>query len=303
MEKENEIDAGDDIEGTPAPETENRVEPTMPPASSPQGPSQAPPQGPPQGQYPPPPPPYPPYRRQSTISNKPRVVGALLAIVAVLGLITAAMGFVGFAVMDDFSDWAPGDGDEFATIMGQATYPNGDGIEGVMISVEGMSSVTFTDVDGYYILYNVPTGDRVFTASKENLTTLELRVTIYEDFNFRGTRWDGEERYGQYVDFVMHEGTGVEKIGKFDPTDEFFHMGSAWLLTCTAIILVASLLALMGAIHAFRRRSLMMVIVGAVAGIFTIGFLIGSVLAFVALFVLLLGMDEFRGAKKDESPA
>ena len=35
------------------------------------------------------------------------------------------------------------------------------------------------------------------------------------------------------------------------------------------------------------------------AGIFTIGMIVGSVLAFIALFILLLPLDEFRGPSEE----
>jgi hypothetical protein len=229
-------------------------------------------------------------------------VGALLTIVAVLGLIMATFGIIGYAVMDDVEDWFPSDGESHATITGQATYPNGDGIEGVLIHVQGESRMTTTDDDGYYILYNVPSGDQVFVASKENFTTLELKVTVNDYMSSHGPRFDGDRAWDWDIDFVMQEGTGVETIGSWDETDMMFEKGSVWLLVCTVVVLVASLLALLGALNAFKRRNLMIVIVGAVAGIFSFGFFIGSVLAFVALFILLLGMDEFRSSG-DAEPA
>ncbi|NIP35188.1 MAG: hypothetical protein GWN18_09575, partial [Thermoplasmata archaeon] len=59
-------------------------------------------------------------------------------------------------------------------------------------------------------------------------------------------------------------------------------------------------LALLGAWFAFKRTNLPFVVVGAIAGIFTFGMFIGSVLAFIALFILLLSLDEFKTGRNGE---
>ncbi|MCK4971630.1 MAG: hypothetical protein KAS77_13935, partial [Thermoplasmata archaeon] len=57
------------------------------------------------------------------------------------------------------------------------------------------------------------------------------------------------------------------------------------------------------AFYAFKRRNLMIVVIGCVAGIFTFGFGIGTVLAFIALFILLLAIDEFKEDKTADGEA
>ena len=235
------------------------------------------------------PPPIPP-RHKSRLSNKPKVVGALLAIVAVLGLVMAALFGVGGVFFNNFEDWMPNEHGDPGTIMGQVTYLNGTGIPGATVSVVGKPISTVTDADGYYLLYNVPTGKQKIQVTAEGFTTVVQKVTISE-FVF-GPEWQTGTDYKRDLDFALNPGTGSVEIGSW--VDDDMEGFTTMMAVCAAIIVVASLLALLGSFYAFKRTNVQFVVVGAVAGIFTLGFGLGSVLAFIALFILLLGMDEFR---------
>lgn len=257
--------------------------------------------GPPQGYYPPPPVYYPPpppstMRRKPATSNKPTVVGALLIIVGVLGIAMVIMGFAAAAFFGGFSEWFPGEEGSVITVSGQVTSLNGSAIEGASVSVVGQSVGAVTDADGNYILYSVPIGDQTIRVAKDGYVTVNHRMTLVADpFNFDSSSSHDE----QNLDLVLSQGTGEVTTGNwFD--EDIFNFGGI-LVTCLAIILVASILALLGAIFAFKREKLMFVVIGCVAGIFTLGFGIGTVLAFIALFVLLLSIDEFNGRKAGES--
>jgi hypothetical protein len=246
---------------------------------------------PPQGYY------YPPPRRKKERSSKPQVVGALLAVVAVLGLVGAGMGLMGWTFFGNIDEISGTDGSGQATVQGQATFLNGTGVQGVQILIIGEAMSTVTDEDGYYILYNVPTGDHKIQASKDGYFTIIRKVTVTDD-SFFGPDWETPNSFETKARFTMSPGTGTVETGRWATQD--LDIFRNFILVCAAIGLVASLITAMGAYFAVKRTNLSLVVVGAVAGIFTFGFFIGSVLAFVALFILLLSLDEFRTPKAAE---
>ena len=239
---------------------------------------------------------YPPPRHKSRLSNKPKVVGTLLAVVAILGLVTAALFGIGGAFFTNFEEWMPNEHGDPGTIMGQITHPNGTGIPGATVSVVGKPISTVTDADGYYLLYNVPTGDQRIQVSAEGYTTVVQKITVSEIYF--GPEWQSGHDQNRDLDIALNTGTGSVEIGSWN--DDDMTGFTTMFAVCTVLIVVASLLALMGAFYAFKRTNVQFVVVGAVAGIFTIGLGLGSVLAFIALFILLLGMDEFRNGDTDE---
>jgi hypothetical protein len=255
---------------------------------------QAPPPGyypmPPPVYYPPPPPPQRPRRK----SSKPSVVGALLIIVGILGLATAASGLFGYAFFSTSSEWFPGEEGDVMTVWGEVETLNGTPIDGASVTIVGTDVATVTDGDGNYILYNVPVGDQTMKIAKEGYTTINYRTTVIGDpFGFDESNQDKHES------FVLAPGTGEVTTGNWFNEDIFDLAGI--LLVCMVIVAITSVISLVAAIYAFKRRSLMIVVIGCIAGIFTIGFGVGTVLAFIALFVLLLALDEFKD--KDENGA
>ncbi len=272
-----------------------------PPQGYPPQPQMPPPgyQAPPPGYYPPPVYYPPPPRPKKRPSNKPNVVGSLLVVVAVLGLVMAGMSAVGAAFFGEMTDWFPGEEGDTITIDGRVTSLNGTGLDSALVIVVDEGISTMTDGEGYYRLYNVPIGDQTISASKEGFTTINRKVTVMADIFSSGAPDQPGEPWVQHVDFSLSEGTGEIDTGRWTDGD-MFDFTALWI-TCTVILVVASMLALLGAVFAFKRTGMMWVLIGCVAGIFTIGFGIGTVLAFIALFILLLSLDEFRsGGKKDE---
>jgi hypothetical protein len=253
-------------------------------------------QPPPPGYYPPPayypPPPRPKKERPS---NKPAVVGSLLVIVAVLGLITASFGFIGISFFNNADGWFSGEDGAVTTVSGVVESLNGTPLEGARISVQGESFTAIADEDGTYILYGVPMGDQTLIVEKEGFTTINHRVTLFGDpFGFEQSGTPEQD-----IDFVMSPGTGEVTTGNW--IDEDFMNFAAFLYVCMAVVLICSVLALVGGWFAFKRTNLPFVVIGAIAGIFTFGLFIGSVLAFIALFVLLLSIDEFKGGNDHEA--
>lgn len=182
------------------------------------------------------------------------------------------------------------------TVWGGVEALNGTPIEGASVSIAGTSVATTTDDEGNYILYNVPVGDQTVRVAKEGFTTINYRLTVIgEPFDFD----NNDPRL--FENFVLAPGTGEVTTGNWF-NEDIFQLGNV-LLVCMVIVTVASVIALYSAFYAFKRRNLTIVVIGCVAGIFTIGLGIGTVLAFIALFILLLSIDEFKEDKKTSDEA
>jgi len=64
------------------------------------------------------------------------------------------------------------------------------------------------------------------------------------------------------------------------------------MVVCGVMIIIFAIVALVGAIHAFKRKKYRMAIAGAILGIFTV---FGLIFSIIALFILFLSRDEFVG--------
>ena len=282
-----------------------------PPAAPQAPPAPAPPQAPqwppapvaPGYPMPPPPPPppqpwpgyyYQPPRQERTKliedSNKPTVVGALLALVAILGIIMWSLGLTGFSMFGDMMDDS---GDGLVTIRGVVEYTNGTGAPNASVLVLGTNVSTVTDAQGNFVLYNVPEGDQRVQVSKAGYVTLVRKISAQE-----GMMWDmgSGSMSGTRMEFTLAPGDGTAEVGSFGDDFDFGDVRS-FLLVCSAIGIVLSVLSLIGAFFAFKRTSFPMVIVGCLAGVFTVGFGAGTLFAFIALFVAMLASEEFKGKK------
>jgi len=246
--------------------------------------------------YYPPPPPAPHRAKIIEDSNKPTVVGALLILVGILGIVMWSAGLAGFSF---FGATVDDNGADSSSIHGFVEYTNGTGVAGANVTVIGTAIATVTDDEGNFVLYSVPHGDQRVQVAKPGYTTLVRKVSVSE-----GSSWDWgwssgttSGYTGPKLSFTLAPGTGTTEVGGWDGN---MGMGAlmAILAVCAAVGIVMSVLAIYGGLQALKRRSFGWVIVGCLAGIFTIGFGIGSVLAFVALFVTLLASEEFKAKAK-----
>ena len=256
------------------------------------------PQLPPQpwtGYYAQPPAPKPP--REPIVSNKPSLVGGLLVLVGVLGIIMWSMGIVGFSMFGDMMD---GNGGGPFEINGVVEYTNGTGVAGANVTVVGTSITTVTDNEGNFVLYNVPKGDQRIEVSKAGFVTLVRKVAVTGDM-MSGWTWTTSQgtHVGPELHFTLSPGTGRAEIGNFDSDWEFSDV-QAFVAVCAVVGIVLSILAIIGGLNAFKKTNFGMVMLGTLAGLFTVGFGIGSILAFVALFILLIASDEFKGKARSE---
>jgi len=238
---------------------------------------------------------YEPPRPARKKSSKPTVAGVLLIIAAILGLVAGvgavALGSVGFDMF-----WEDTEGD----IYGVVTYQNGTGIENVTVSIVGEDLSTQTDQDGYYAIYNIPSGDHKIKVEKEGYNTIIYETFISnDDFNMEDSE-NGKDHHDvkhedNEINFVMTAGyEELERSGDTPP----WGLIEGFLVFCGVLIIIFSIFALVGAVHAFRRKSWKLALLGSILGLFTI---LGSLFALIALLVVALSRDEFNGGSQNQN--
>jgi hypothetical protein len=194
-------------------------------------------------------------------------VAVLLGIVGVLGLVTAAMVAVSPA----------GEGldgllaDDEADVMGQVRDSEGYLVEGAVVSYSKGGISDTTGASGWYFLEGVDTGEVLLSMEAEGYKTVERTVNL--------------ERGKYNVDFLAEPGEGtvsVPGVARPDPGDAGER---TWVMALG--MAVASVFALVGAAGAYLHRWYPLVIVGCLLGILSWGWFVGSVIAVVALVIVL----------------
>jgi len=296
-------DEGTKVRVPPPPGTESgRQGPPMPPAPPvpPAPPGYYPPWG---GWYGPPPQAWGP-APQPRRSGKPKIVGILLIFSGVLSIIMG--GFFGAMMvnivpwMDDWNTNSSG----FGEINGQVIYMNSTPAAGVNVTVVDLSLAASTNETGHYRILNVATGWHDLKVEMPGYKTLVKSVYVYiTDTNMMGVNLNLSK-----ADFQLQPGSGEQRLGethtpgsKSVPMDEnaqgiLRSMG----VVCLVVGLVLGSLAILGGYFALRTEKLGIVALGALCGILSFGFAIGSGLSVIALILLLLSTDEFERAKKEK---
>lgn len=226
-------------------------------------------------------------------SSKPKIVGALLLIVGVLGLIFASMMFFGGWFVGNMGEGVAVFGmEDNADISGRVTLANGTPVENVTISIEGEPLTTQTDADGNYILYNVPTGNQKIRIEKEGYDTI-----IYKAFIEPGNNedWGRDKHHNNEYDFTLRPGNSIVEQGSYPP----FQWIAGMIYICAVIVIILSIIAIIGATYAFKRTHFTFVLIASIVGIFTFGFFIGSLLSIIAIFILILARNEFNGRENN----
>jgi hypothetical protein len=243
--------------------------------------------------------PEPPYRRVKS-SSKPTIAGILLLIAGILGIIFA--GFAGFigVLMGDMESFIKLTGsDDNTEISGEVIYESGIPVEDVNISILGTTIFTNTDENGKFSLENVPVGKQRIKVEKENYNTI-----IYKTFIFpTGEEWwagleSDEENRDNYYEFVLEPGDRELEKGSYPP----FEVLSSVAYVCAIVFAITSVFAIIGGYFALKRSNFSMAIIGAILGIFSLGFVIGSIFAIIAIVLLFLSKDEFTHYQRPKEP-
>lgn len=211
--------------------------------------------------------------------GKLQIAGILLVFVFIWCVVSAlviSMYEIHMLALTEFEDDGKGD------VAGFITDENGISLENVTVVIHGTEHFTRTNLDGYYSIEDVKEGDYEIEASLSGYGTVIKRVSI-------------DAHIPALVDFVLEEGgfekTASERYGS--NLSALRHLNYA-----TAIfILIYGSLALIGGILAFFQRYSWIAIVGAVsgtvAGVLSIGIIIGSVLSIIGLIIIIRNQDDF----------
>ena len=239
-------------------------------------------------------------------SNKPKIAGSLLVIAAVLGMLFSVLMIGSGFFIEDADDWMI-IGENKIDIEGKVLDSDQTVIEGVEVSIEGTDQSAITDSTGYYKINNIEAGYHEIRIDKEGYETITFESFL--PFFSIGFNDDNKKVYGagqleikdgKEFDFIMDEGTGAVTYGRDEDTTDKLLEGVHGTLTIIGIIvLICSIIALIGGISSIKRGNYSLAIVGGIAGIFSFGFLFGTILAVIALLLLILSSDSFKRDLKE----
>jgi hypothetical protein len=257
------------------------------------------------GWYAPPPQAYgpaPPSRR----SGKPKIVGILLIFSGVLSIIMG--GFFGAMMynivpwMNEWSNNSSGTGE----IDGIVIFMNSTPAAGVNVTVMDLGLMATTNETGDFRILDVANGWHDLKIEMPGYKTLVKGVYV-NIMNAAGTSMSGTSNEPTEADFQLQPGSGEQRLGEVHtPGSKTIPMDAtaqSILRSMGAVCLVAGIVmgsfAILGGYFALRTERLGMVALGSICGLLSFGFAIGSVLALIALILLLLSTDEFERAKKE----
>ena len=206
-----------------------------------------------------------------------------LQLAAVLLVVAAVLGILGAVAAWSAQDGIVGLGELLeeprADVMGVVKDADGDPVAGVTVTAvdEGMSSTT--GVDGYYFLEGVPTGRVELRAEAQGYVTVVRKVSL--------------ERGTYIVDMVTRVGSGLEEVPSRPAPEAGDTTRGAYVVVLAMV--VGAVAALAGAVGAWGHGYYTLALVGALLGIFTWGWWLGTALAVVAVLLVAPLRREFHG--------
>lgn len=236
-------------------------------------------------------PPIPPRRKKS---DKPKTAGGLLIAAGILGLILASFMIIGGVYMGSIENFDMEDGGQ-VDITGVILAADGTPIDNVTLCIEGTHITVTTNSAGHYQMLGVPTGYQQLILEKPGYNSIIRHVYIILDINS-----DTESFGNQLViyndselNFNMSVGNDTFTYGQ---EGEIFSMErmEIMVLVFGVIFMLCSIGAIIGGFYALKTEKYHIAMVGAVLGIFSLGFGIGTILSIAALIILLLSSGEFK---------
>jgi hypothetical protein len=235
---------------------------------------------------------YEPPRMQKPRSSKPTIAGVLLLIQAIMSVIAVV-----FLIGAGMFMGSPGDGfmffgaEDTGDITGEVTsFNDGLPIENATITVLGTDLSAMTNEKGEYLIYNVPVGNQRIQVEKEGFNTIILKTFVEPENMDMDMDPNEPDRPKNHEEFILTDGNDVIEKGSYPPWELIRNL----VLVCGVILVILTILVILGAYASFKRENFRLAIVGAVAGIITLG-----LFSFIALFILLLAKDEFKKPQKD----
>ncbi|HID73977.1 MAG TPA: carboxypeptidase regulatory-like domain-containing protein [Thermoplasmata archaeon] len=189
--------------------------------------------------------------------------------VFLLGIVQAALMLGGILE-------SPEGGGRVEVLLGNVVDESGHKIVGATVVMDGRESTT-TDVSGSFTFEQVSAGDHTFVVTAPGYGTTTFHTTV-----------SGSDRFitvtlGQQDTTVDERGA----LGSAESTAPWFAL----------LIAIASGLAFLGGVFAIRGLGRLVPAIGAVAGMATLGLVIGPVLSFVAFVLILMSGREFLPEK------
>ena len=211
-----------------------------------------------------------------------QAAAVLLFAVAVLGILATAASYSGYGGIEGLGSLLE---EPRADVMGVVKDADGDPVAGATVTVRETGETATTGGSGFYLLSGVPSGSVHVEAEAEGRQTVVRHATL--------------ERGTYVLDFVSIPGDGtVEEPGGAVPAAGDASAGASLALAAMA---VASAAALLGAYECYARRYYSVALAGALLGLLSWGWWAGTLLAMVALLLVLPTRTEFRG-KRNEAP-
>jgi hypothetical protein len=213
-----------------------------------------------------------------------QIAGLLLIVVFILGVISAvaiAMFDIHVLALTEFED------DGKADVSGFVTDTEGQYLVNVTVAIHGTHHFTRTNLEGYYSIDNVKEGDYEIEASLNDYGSVTKRVSL-------------NANSPTLVNFMLEEGgfdeTKNERYGS--NLSDLQHLNYA----TAVLILVYGTFAFIGGIFAYLKKYYWIAMFGAlcgiVAGMLSIGIIIGPILSILGLYLIVKNQEEFVTSEK-----
>jgi hypothetical protein len=209
-----------------------------------------------------------------------KVSAAFLVIAGILGLIFSLMTVTESFTIKDIEQQTEG---EYTTLtVAVIDSTTGRPVTDALVSLSGGSGnlTGYTDLAGLFVLQGVPPGTSTISLTKDGYKTVRSEITLR-----KGTP--------NVLDIPMEEGDPMETIPI--RTTQFVTKDYSTLVTnvMALIMFLTSIVSLISAYFTFRGEFFALSLVGAFVSIFSIGFVIGSVLSLIATIVITFSYNEF----------
>lgn len=240
-------------------------------------------------------------------SSKPVIAGSLLLIIGIIGIIFSTFVIGGGFALDAFED-IPFQGFTITHIEGVIQDSNSNPIDNVSISLVDSHLQTMTDKNGSYQILGIPSGYHKLIIQKNGYNTLIYNTYIISntDSNEFMKMEDNSNDNPLVIDneqfnFQLSIGSETFEYGSENPPHkEIFEQFGGLISGVGIITLICSLLAIIGGYFAINRKKYVIVVLCSIAAIFSFGFFIGSLLAIIALIIIIISSNEFDNKENEQ---
>ena len=201
--------------------------------------------------------------------------GILLIIVAILGMLAGGTYFMHWMEYETIVD-SPG----LVNIQGMVQTENGEPLKGVNITIDGQNWTWTTNDQGRYYIYDVESGIREITFNLNSYEEQTQRVEL-------------EAGRINVVNANLKAGDCSNNCEYLDKTFEMANPTEVSLLLSIMVIFF-SVMTFYGSLAALKKSDFGTALMGSIAGVLSYGFILGSILSIVAMFMIFNERDEFE---------